>query len=118
MKICILSMQNVPNFGSLLQAYSLKKILETMGHTVSFIDIEKNPEDNSYVGESVQVYANEGEKKQGFLSKVKKIDKYAFNRLAIKKLNRRQEDLFQQFRSENLKIIGGGTKINGTTIYV
>ena len=46
MKICILSMQRVLNYGSLLQAYSLKKTLESLGHTVSFIDIEPNEEDN------------------------------------------------------------------------
>ena len=47
MKICILSMQRVLNYGSLLQAYSLKKMLEGLGHQVSFIDIEPNEEENS-----------------------------------------------------------------------
>ena len=42
MKIAILSMQKVDNIGSLLQSYSLKKILEKEGNTVIFIDIEKN----------------------------------------------------------------------------
>lgn len=46
MKICILSMQRVLNYGSLLQAYSLKKMLGSLGHDVSFIDIEPNEEDN------------------------------------------------------------------------
>lgn len=41
MKICILSMQEVNNYGSVLQAYSLKKILEEMGHDVYFIGINK-----------------------------------------------------------------------------
>ena len=47
MKICILSMQRVLNYGSLLQAYSLKKILTEMGHTVDFIDIEPNEKENA-----------------------------------------------------------------------
>lgn len=39
MKIAILSMQRVINYGSFLQAYSLKMILESMGHEVDFLDI-------------------------------------------------------------------------------
>ncbi len=46
MKICIVSMQRVLNYGSLLQAYSLKKMITSLGHEVSFIDIEPNEEDN------------------------------------------------------------------------
>ena len=38
MKIGILSMQRVPNNGSFLQAYGLKRILENLGHDVVFID--------------------------------------------------------------------------------
>lgn len=39
MKIAILSMQRVKNYGSVLQAYSLKKIIENItGETVDFID--------------------------------------------------------------------------------
>ncbi len=39
MKVAILSMQRVYNYGSYLQAYSLKRIIEGMGHQVEFIDI-------------------------------------------------------------------------------
>lgn len=39
MNINILSMQRVVNYGSFLQAYALKKVLEEKGNTVSFIDI-------------------------------------------------------------------------------
>ncbi len=46
MKVCILSMQRVLNYGSLLQAYSLKKMITSLGHEVSFIDIEPNEQDN------------------------------------------------------------------------
>lgn len=46
MKISILSMQRIMNYGSLLQAYSLMKMLQEMGHSVEFIDIEPNEEDN------------------------------------------------------------------------
>lgn len=46
MKVCILSMQRVLNYGSLLQAYSLKKMIASIGHEVAFIDIEPNEQDN------------------------------------------------------------------------
>ena len=43
-KIAILSMQRVVNFGSVLQAHSLRSILqEITGAEVSFLDIEENP---------------------------------------------------------------------------
>ena len=39
MKIAILSMQRVINYGSVLQAYSLKEIIESItGEHVDFID--------------------------------------------------------------------------------
>ena len=40
MKIGILSMQKILNYGSFLQAFSLKKQFENRGHEVYFIDIE------------------------------------------------------------------------------
>ena len=47
MNIAILSMQRILNYGSLLQAYSLRKMLENLGHNVSFIDIESNTSENN-----------------------------------------------------------------------
>lgn len=41
MHVGILSMQRVLNYGSLLQAYALKKSIERLGHECSFLDIEK-----------------------------------------------------------------------------
>ena len=38
MNVGIMSMQRVVNYGSFLQAYSLKKNIEALGHTVSFVD--------------------------------------------------------------------------------
>lgn len=38
MKIGIISMQRVPNYGSYLQALGLKTILSEMGHSVCFVD--------------------------------------------------------------------------------
>lgn len=39
MKVGILSMQQITNYGSFLQAYGLKSILERLGHDVEFVNI-------------------------------------------------------------------------------
>ena len=43
MKIGIMSMQRVVNYGSFLQAYGLKKTVEEMGHHVIFLDYRVEP---------------------------------------------------------------------------
>lgn len=40
MRIGILSMQQVRNYGSFLQAYALKTTIESLGHQCEFIDVE------------------------------------------------------------------------------
>lgn len=50
MKIGIISMQQVRNYGSFLQAYGLKKILEKQGHTVGFIPIEASAQAQTVSG--------------------------------------------------------------------
>lgn len=54
MNVGIMSMQRIINYGSFLQAYGLKKTLESMGHEVSFVDyhvgqpvVENNVEKNT-----------------------------------------------------------------------
>ena len=44
-KVYILSMQQVNNYGSVLQAYSLKKMIESLGNGVKFLAIEKGMDD-------------------------------------------------------------------------
>ncbi|MFR1707990.1 MAG: polysaccharide pyruvyl transferase family protein [Clostridium sp.] len=43
MKIGIMSMQRVKNYGSFLQAFGLKKTIEGLGHEVVFVDYEVEP---------------------------------------------------------------------------
>ena len=99
-KIAILSMQKVNNFGSLLQGYALKKMVENFGHTVNFIDIKKIDEDNILLSNTTD-YRIET---QLYLSKLKKIDKYIFNRFLIKYINKKQNKEFEVFRNKILKI--------------
>ncbi len=55
---CILSMQRVLNYGSLLQAYSLMRMVEGLGCEVEFIDIEANETENQCRQKTAQF--NEG----------------------------------------------------------
>ena len=42
MLVGILSMQKIVNYGSFMQAYSLKKMVESLGHRVVFVDYKTN----------------------------------------------------------------------------
>ena len=37
-KVGIMSMQRIANYGSFLQAYALKQLIEELGHKVEFVD--------------------------------------------------------------------------------
>lgn len=54
MNIGIISMQRLVNFGSYLQAWGLKHILEEMGHSVEFIDIKL--ENGSFMNLSISAF--------------------------------------------------------------
>lgn len=99
-------MQKVQNFGSLLQSYSLKKILESYGYEVNFIDIEPNASDEKLVGLSRLKFDKENEKSSRYaiISKLYRIDKYFFNRILHKKELKRQEEIFENFRKNELYI--------------
>lgn len=110
MKICILSMQRVPNFGSLLQSYALKCMMEQLGHTVSFLDIEPNREDNRLLNGKRNEFPGEGEQGGTIAAKLKKLDKYTINRLRVKLRAKRQDRKFEEFRTEVLGIDGMANK--------
>lgn len=103
MKVCILSMQQIDNMGSLLQSYALKKSIEAYGNEVEFIDIAKRDEDYELLGNYRQEYHTEREK-DGFIGKIRKIDQYALNRLKIKRKSVAQGTVFEEFRKDYLDI--------------
>lgn len=109
MDIGILSMQQVDNFGSLLQAYSLKNILESYGNNVSFIDIKRNDEDFALLENHSLDYSFEGEHSKG-KSRICKVDKYVLNRLRNRQIEKRQNCIFEEFREKNLNIQGKKTR--------
>lgn len=105
MKICILSMQKVNNYGSVLQAFALKKIIEELGHDVCFIDIEPRESDNSVV-DNVLVFPNE---QMFYWSNVSQrikaaINKYFFIRLFHRFQIKYRDKLLSDFRYRYLNI--------------
>ncbi len=57
MKVGIMSMQRVPNLGSFMQAYGLKKTIEELGNEVEFIDFPKgeNPGQLEYGSDKKEI---------------------------------------------------------------
>ena len=97
MKIGILSMQRVPNYGSFFQSLALKKILEDRGHEVRFVDIYENPH-----------IKNEKYKKNlSRLKKIKKIDKYLFRRIKDSQKNKQLDEMFRDSQRKCLKLEEG-----------
>lgn len=96
-------MQKVNNFGSLLQSYVLKKMLEKLGNTVEFLDIRKIDDDYRLLGNYRKKYQTESEKR-GILGKISKIDRYAVNRMMIKRKSIMQDKVFETFRTHDLQI--------------
>lgn len=96
MKVCILSMQKIDNYGSVLQAYSLKKIVEGLGHSVGFIDIKKG--NDEILNEQCISSCNYEQKKQ--ISKMAQL----FIRIKNRISNRKAHKMYENFRTENLEI--------------
>lgn len=44
MKVGIMTMHRIPNYGSFMQAFSLKKMVESLGHEVVFVDFKVEPD--------------------------------------------------------------------------
>ena len=42
-KVGIMSMQRIANYGSFLQAFALKQLIENLGHSVEFVDYHVGP---------------------------------------------------------------------------
>lgn len=104
LKVSILSMQRINNMGSLLQAYGLKRLLEGVDKSnVTFKDIKRINEDYNLLNERPQDFSTEHEK-GGVLGKIRKIDKYTFNRLKIRKMAMNQNTYFEDFRKQYLDI--------------
>lgn len=114
MKIGILSMQRIPNYGSFLQAFSLKKQMEERGHEVYFIDII----DGRKIVDSKETHASVVKKFDRYI--VKRIENYFFYRKMLKiheEDARKYLSIDKKIRNNNqfdIVIIGSDEVFNAT----
>ncbi len=98
MKIGIMSMQRVLNYGSFMQALGLKTMIESLGHEVVFVDykVDVNIEEN--IKDKFKVYT--------IKSKSKKIVKRALNLVGLKKSIHPAMMGFKESFDKNFHILG------------
>lgn len=101
MKVAILSMQRIENYGSLLQAYGLKKKLVELDCVVEFMDIKKIKEDYDLVPQNTIDFSNEYDRKGFHLNK---INRYFFIRIRNKLVGSKQLTVFEKFRDKYLQL--------------
>ncbi len=103
MDVAILSMQKVDNYGSVLQAYALKKMIEKYNVNVDFMDIKRIEEDNILSNKYMEDYTYELEK-NGKFSKLPKVDKFFFYRARNIIYAKAKAYYFERFRKTYLNI--------------
>ena len=98
MKIAIISMQSVVNFGSVLQAYSLREMIrEVTGEEAEFVEVENTPAlPSRYSIPAALDYETKADLPGGIVQKGK--------RWAIARLSARNKDLIRQFMKDELKL--------------
>lgn len=105
MKICILSMQRVDNYGSVLQGYSLKKLINNLGHHTEFIDIKKG--NNEDLNKQCEAFSSFSE------FEYNNSIRYQMLRIKNKFSNIETQKMFNDFRKKALHIKNN----NNTSIY-
>lgn len=95
MNVGIISMQRVKNYGSLLQAFALKRFLEKRGHTVQFIDIESK---------NIEIEGLHSLPKS-LLKKIRLVDKYLFKRVIFSRRNMVLNRLFVSYQQKYLNLL-------------
>lgn len=98
MKICILSMQDVANIGSLLQAYALKQILTEEGNSVKFLHIQPIAEDNNLMTSVGYSFADEMGGSKNLFVRLKKLDRYSLYYIKNKKMEHTEAAIMDEFR--------------------
>lgn len=106
MKIGILSMQRVLNYGSFLQAYALKETLKKLGHECCFIDIQPG---RAIIGNTSQI---DNESRIAFI--IQRIDIYLLNRIKHYFFSKSRTS---RFYNEFFPILGVSEKPNYDSAY-
>lgn len=93
-------MQRIKNYGSFLQAYALKKIIESQGHKVEFVDYK--------VEDCLNTKKDVTENKSCFFKRILNLIKLCFSkkRRKARKMYKESEKFFNSFENEFWKIIG------------
>ena len=104
MKIAIISMQSIVNFGSVLQAYSLREMIrEVTGVEAEFVEVENTPAVPSrYSVPAALDYETKAALPGGILQKGK--------RWSIARLSAWNKRLIRQFMKEELKLDAGNNE--------
>lgn len=89
--------------GSLLQAYALKKIIESMECQVEFVEINKEDEEKDLLEESSNILVEENNRKKKTRRK-RNVDKYIINRIKNKNELKKQFEKYDEFRKVFLEI--------------
>lgn len=89
MRVGIISMQRIFNYGSFLQAYALKRIIQARGHDVQFVDI--NAKEGHIVTQQSKV--------QRLFERLKKCDEYLLRRMLDSRKNKLLNDLLKREQS-------------------
>lgn len=108
MKIGIMSMQRIINYGSWLQAYGLKSTLESMGHRVEFVD---------YLAEPSLVSEPAAAPRQKLLARAKGLlrmllPSYRDYRRRQIRMNQSFSDFMRRFNEEFLPTLGVSEQLN------
>lgn len=101
MKVGIMSMQRIINYGSFLQAYALKKTIESMGHDVEFVDY--------HIGEPIVSPIYDNSVQNSILKRVLRI--VFSNAYRNKRKNERMQNesygiFYEKFKSDWIPLLG------------
>ncbi|MER5061485.1 polysaccharide pyruvyl transferase family protein, partial [Providencia stuartii] len=107
MKIAILSMQKVVNYGSFMQSFALRKTIENLGHECEYIDIEFGVQKDGLKRDKI-LYLNKF--KERFLN-IHLIKNFKQHRLLNKRFN---EEFFSELGILNRKYSSYDTVVIGS----
>ena len=107
MKIAIISMQRVFNYGSFLQAYGLKTFFENRGHNTGFADIEYK-----------EGYPLSISKNSKYIKKIRNIDQYLIKRIIYSRKNRVLNFRFKKWQNKYLGLVDDKMSTNGYDMVV
>ena len=97
-------MQQINNYGSVLQAYSLQKEIKRLGHNVSFLKIKKSESEKELIQGKTKFFSNEHKYDKSFANKLVNMDETSILRGIYKSLLKKyQKKVIDLFRLKKLQ---------------